>query len=63
MEHKIFTFTPQGKVKEKIKEIEVKFIVEDAEITIYLTDIMLQGGTIATMWTGHPSEIRWSFDG
>jgi hypothetical protein len=59
MEHKIYTFTPQGKVK----EIEVKFIVEDAEVTIYLTDIMLQGGTIATMWTGHPSEIKWSFDG
>jgi hypothetical protein len=59
MEHKIYTFTPQGKVK----EIEVKFIVEDAEVTIYLTAIMLQGGTIATMWTGHPSEIKWSFDG
>lgn len=59
MEHKIYTFTPQGKVK----EIEVKFIVEDAEVTIYLTDIMLQGGAIATMWTGHPSEIKWSFDG
>jgi len=52
-------FTPQGKVK----AIEVKFIVEDAEVTIYLTDIMLQGGTVATMWTGHPSEIKWSFDG
>lgn len=59
MEQKIFTFTPRGKVK----EIEVKFIVEDVEVVIYLTDVMLQGGTIATMWTGHPSEIKWSFDG
>jgi len=59
MDHKVFTFTPRGKVK----EIEVKFIVEDFEVVLYLTDIMLQGGTIATMWTGHPSEIKWSFDG
>lgn len=59
MELKRMVFTPQGKVK----AIEVKFIVEDAEVTIYLTDIMLQGGTVATMWTGHPSEIKWSFDG
>ncbi|ADD02633.1 hypothetical protein TthWC1_1567 [Thermoanaerobacter thermohydrosulfuricus WC1] len=59
MELKRQVFTPQGKVK----KIDVKFIVEDAEVTIYLTDVMLQGGTVATMWTGHPSEIKWSFDG
>ena len=29
---------------------------------IYFTDIMLQGGTVATSWVGHVSEIRWSFD-
>jgi hypothetical protein len=59
MELKRQVFTPQGKVK----KIDVKFIVEDAEVTIYLTDVMLQGGTVATIWTGHPSEIKWSFDG
>lgn len=59
MELKRQVFTPQGKVK----KIDVKFIVEDAEVIIYLTDVMLQGGTVATMWTGHPSEIKWSFDG
>lgn len=30
--------------------------------SVYFTDIMLQGGTIATSWVGHVSEIRWSFD-
>lgn len=29
---------------------------------VYFTDIMLQGGTVATSWVGHVSEIRWSFD-
>ena len=29
---------------------------------IHFTDIMLQGGTAATSWVGHVSEIRWSFD-
>lgn len=29
---------------------------------IYITDIMLQGGSVATSWVGHVSEIRWSFD-
>jgi len=29
---------------------------------IYISDIMLQGGTVATSWVGHVSEIRWSFD-
>lgn len=27
----------------------------------YITDIMLQGGTIPTSWVGHVSEIQWSF--
>lgn len=29
---------------------------------VYFTDIMLQGGSVATSWVGHVSEIRWSFD-
>ena len=27
--------------------------------TIFITDIMLQGGSVPTEWNGHPSEIRW----
>lgn len=30
--------------------------------TMYITDVMLQGGTVATSWVGHVSEIRWAFD-
>lgn len=33
-----------------------------AKPSVHFTDIMLQGGTVATSWVGHVSEIRWSFD-
>lgn len=36
--------------------------MEDATGTFYVTDMMFQGGSIATTWVGHPSEIKWSFD-
>ncbi|GEK57130.1 hypothetical protein CHL76_02245 [Marinococcus halophilus] len=27
---------------------------------VYISDVMLQGGTVATSWVGHVSEIQWS---
>lgn len=35
---------------------------DSATPTVYFTDVMFQGGTVATTWVGHVSEIRWSFD-
>lgn len=47
-----------------VSAIEIEFVVENCQSgSVNVTDIMLQGGTIATMWTGHPSEMRWSLDG
>ena len=46
----------------KVKKIEVRLVVEDCSGEVWFTDIMLQGGTLATIWTGHTSEIKWSFD-
>ncbi|WP_245543923.1 hypothetical protein [Mahella australiensis] len=43
-------------------KITLKVVVRDAAGTVKITDIMLQGGSMATTWVGHPSEIRWSFD-
>jgi len=45
-----------------VDSLEVRFIVEDALGTVHVTDVMLQGGRTATLWTGHPSEIKWSFE-
>ncbi|GAA0360904.1 hypothetical protein [Bacillus horti] len=47
----------------RVEYVEVRPIVENSTGEVRVTDIMLQGGTVATVWTGHPSEIRWSFDG
>lgn len=54
------TFNPEN--SERVEGIKVKFIVEDIKGKICVTDIMLQGGSVATTWVGHPSEIKWSFD-
>ena len=32
-------------------------------VTVYITDMLLQGGSIATGWVGHVSEIQWTEDG
>lgn len=57
-----FAKTIQPKASNKIAKIKIKFIVNDCNGTALVTDIFLQGGSVATRWTGHPSEINWSFD-
>jgi hypothetical protein len=56
----------------KVDYVQVQLVANDAgktpnsnnpdEPAIFITDIMFQGGTVATSWVGHVSEIRWSFD-
>jgi len=31
--------------------------------TLYVTDILLQPGSVATGWVGHPCEMKWVLDG
>lgn len=46
----------------KVAEIEVSLEIRDCDGTVNITDVMLQGGPIVTIWTGHPSELRWQHD-
>lgn len=56
----------------KVDYIQVSLVADDVgqrvdpdnyeAPAIYFTDIMFQGGSVATSWVGHVSEIRWSFD-
>jgi len=46
----------------KVKRIEVRLVVSDVEGEVRFTDILLQGGKVATIWSGHTSEIKWSFE-
>jgi len=49
---------------QKLDSIRVEVAAENVQIegALYITDIMLQGGTVATSHIGHVSEIRWSFE-
>lgn len=47
----------------RVKSITVRVCVTNCTGTVYITDILLQGGTVATGWVGHPCEIRWTLDG
>ena len=47
----------------RIKSITVRVCVTDCTGVVYITDMLLQGGSIATGWVGHVSEILWTLDG
>lgn len=47
----------------RIKSITVRVCVIDCTGAVYITDMLLQGGSIATGWVGHVSEILWTLDG
>lgn len=49
---------------EKIDSIVVEVMADNVQIegALYITDIMLQGGTVATSHVGQVAEIRWSFE-
>ena len=54
---------PGSDTSRKVKSIRVRVTVTNATGDIYLTDLMLQSGSIATGWTGHVSEIQFTQDG
>ena len=42
--------------------ITVKMVAENFEGEVNITDVMLQGGHLGTLWSPHVSEIKWSVD-
>lgn len=53
--------SPKG--YERLRSITIRLCITDCTGTVYFTDMLLQGGSIATGWVGHPSEIQWTLDG
>ena len=47
----------------KVKSILVRVTMTNTTGDLYLTDLMLQSGSIATGWVGHVSEIPFTQDG
>jgi hypothetical protein len=58
----LFTQLIEVDTSKKVDEIEIDLQIYDCTGEVNITDIMLQGGSIVTVWTGHPSELRWSHD-
>jgi hypothetical protein len=52
--------TDSGK---RVVELTIRLLIKDATGTVRVTDIMLQSGSISTLWDGHPSETKWTVDG
>ncbi len=47
----------------RLKNITITLYVKDCTGDVYITDVFLQGGSIATGWVSHVSEILWTLDG
>ena len=47
----------------RLRSITVRICITDCTGTVFFTDMLLQGGSIATGWVGHVSEIQWTQDG
>lgn len=55
--------TPESASSERVKSITVRICITNCTGEFYITDILLQGGSVAMGWVGHPSELRWTLDG
>ena len=47
----------------RVARITVRVYVNDCTGTVYITDMLLQDGSLASGWIGHVSEIQWTQDG
>ncbi len=54
---------PGSDTSRNVKSIRVRVTMTNATGDLYLTDLMLQSGSIATGWVGHVSEIPFTQDG
>jgi hypothetical protein len=55
--------TPENKGRKALRGIRVRLTVEDCAGSVWFTDVMLQGGSIATGWVGNVSELKWTLQG
>ena len=46
----------------RLRSITIRLCVTDCSGVVYITDLMLQGGSVATGWVGHVCEIKYTND-
>ena len=47
----------------RIKSLTIRLFVSDCTGAVYFTDLFYKGGSIATGWADHVSEIKWTLTG
>lgn len=47
----------------KVESIKVELVIRNTRGSVKISDLLLQGGNVATEWTSHPAELKWSLDG
>ena len=47
----------------RVTSITIRLCVTDCSGAVYITDLMLQGGSVATGWIGNVHEIKWTLEG
>ena len=47
----------------RVKSITVRVCITNCTGILYITDILLQAGAVATGWVGRPCEMKWTLDG
>ena len=47
----------------RVKSITVRVCITNCTGTLYITDILLQAGSVVTGWVGNPCEMKWTLDG
>ena len=46
----------------RVVQLKVNLVIENCTGEVGITDLMLQGGEVSTLYQGHPSEVRWTVD-
>lgn len=57
-----FQYTIKNAENKRIVKLTIRVQMRDSTGIFKITDIMLQGGYMASQWQPHPSEIRWSMN-
>jgi hypothetical protein len=55
--------TPVTNDQRKIVKMKLTFKMKNSTGNLYLTDLMLQAGSVATGWVSHIHEILWTEEG
>lgn len=60
-QHTVRDASPKG--YGRLRAITIRLVITNCSGEVFFTDLLLQGGVVATGWVGHVCEIKWTLDG